>query len=276
MVSKQNIRAIRRTTMSAKQQSLEHHWEPLRNAMESGGPDAVITYIESQPAEDHIKVYNFAHRAFGGRDWKHGENGKNFDDYITVARAAIDKAIKMSGEAEDAERAKELKSIASMFSYNLTADLAECWPGDDQPRKPRHLEEGLRAAVDCTVWGPESGKPPGKQSMGWWAKGMHELSLKKFDDAVPSFRKSLDLAYEAAGKDESSLSTESTFGEILGEGYLGLAEQAAGDSAGKDRYARATDLFTKQTEIDNKKDDASFGLDQLKTVEELLKSRDEI
>jgi hypothetical protein len=67
------------------------------------------------------------------------------------------------------------------------------------------------------------------------------------------------------------LSSDSTFGELLGEGYLGLAEFANGNDAGLDRYQRAITLFTKQTDDESRKGDASFGIGQLEVVEQLVR-----
>ena len=82
-----------------------------------------------------------------------------------------------ASEAAPDDQAREgLLQGASILSYNLSADLADCWPGDEKERTRAHFEAGLAAAKDCVRWREELQNPPGTLSMAWWAKGMHPRS----------------------------------------------------------------------------------------------------
>ena len=146
-----------------------------------------------------------------------------------------------------------------MISYNLAADLADCWPGERPAISEDLFEEGLKAAEDCITWRDELAKGPGASSMAWWAKGMHLLSLGRHEEAQHGFFKSLTLAREVAQSDED-------FGVVLGRGYLGLAQWIAGDEGGRDEYRDALAVFGTQLADADTKDDARFGIDQLETV----------
>jgi hypothetical protein len=86
----------------------------------------------------------------------------------------------------------KLKDTGNIFSYNLLADLADCWPDDDLPRERHHFEEGLRAAEDCIRWREELGKPNDRKAMAWWGKGAHLLSLDRANEAVDAFKTTCD------------------------------------------------------------------------------------
>jgi hypothetical protein len=244
-------------TMNAQAEFPEIHWEEMRAKMEAGGADAVADFVAGFNDEERRKLYAFAQIAFYGRDWE----GKGFDGYIEIADAGIAEGVRQAEAESDAAKAAKLLDYANVMSYNLSADLAECWPGDTLPRDKRHLEAGLKAAEDCIRWREELGKGPEPFGMAYWAKGMHQLSLGDAAGAVKSFEKSFGY-YVAA-----EVSPEAGFGIILAEGYVGLAEWAAGDEAGKERYDNAVAAFREGAEkYPDKKDDFDFGVDQLEWV----------
>jgi hypothetical protein len=254
--------------MSSATEFPEIHWEKLREAMETGGPAAVNAFIGGFDEVERLKLYLFAQRAFGGREWK----GKNFDDYIVVANSGISEALRQSESATTPEKAAERKDTANVMSYNLTADLAECWPGDDAPREHRHFEAGLLAADNCIRWRNELGKTSDKKSMAEWAQGMHRMSLRDFTGAIASFNAAAGHAAEhaAANGQASSPGPTASFDVNLNTGYLGLAEIASGNQSGRARYAAVCDAFRAQAaqeENREMKENAQFGLEQLGVVE---------
>ncbi|UCE28134.1 MAG: hypothetical protein JSW52_05140 [Candidatus Coatesbacteria bacterium] len=243
----------------------EIHWDEMKTAMESGGTDAVVEFINGFEDEERRKLYSFAQRAFYGNEWE----GKSFDGYVEIVNAGIAEGLRQSEAAADPDEAARLKDFANVLSYNLSADLAECWPGDETPREKRHFEAGLKAAEECVHWREELGKGPFPFSIAYWAKGMHELSLGDKENALADFKKSFDYAveYEKAEGVSSEISPEGNFVVILGAGYVGLAEWALGDEAGKTRYEDAIAAFEAQVNnYPEKKDDAQFGIDQLEWV----------
>ena len=96
---------------------------------------------------------------------------------------------------------------------------------------------------------------------------MHELSLGRAD-ATTSFARSLEYAQQAAteGGAESEIGAGSTFGVILGAGYLGLALQINGQEGGPELYDEAIRTFRVQLEDEATRDDAQFGIDQFEAV----------
>lgn len=232
------------------------HQDGMKAAAESGGADGVKELIAgfSDPMERRV-LFVFARRLLVHGEWQ----GKNLEAWVDVARAGIDECLRQS-EAESTDELRDRrKDTANVISYNLAADLADCWP-EGGARTTAHFEAGLAAANDCVRWREELAKPPGPRSMAWWAKGMHELSLGRASDAVTSFEKSRDYAVAAAEGDETA------FGVVLGDGYAALAQQAAGDAAGAARYERAIGVFRSQLADEETKGDAQFGIDQLETV----------
>jgi tetratricopeptide (TPR) repeat protein len=254
--------------MEAKTEFPEIHWDEMRALMEQQGPDAVIEFIAAFPDEEQRrKLYSFGRFAFAMREWE----GKNLDALIAVANAGIAEGLRQAEAEPDAEEAAKLLDFANVLSYNLSADLAECWPGDTLPRERRHFEAGLKAADDCIRWREELGKGPEPFALAYWAKGMHLLSLGDVDGAVENFEKSL-ASNVAAAKEQgeaTEVSPEAGFGLILAEGYVGLAAWARGDAAGEGRYENAVAAFREgAAKYPDKKDDFQFGVDQLEWVKQ--------
>jgi hypothetical protein len=244
----------------------DRHWEEMRKLMEGEGAEAVIKFIDAfEDDEQRRQLYSFARFAFAMKEWE----GKNLDALIAVANAGIAEGLRQAQAAPSAETSAKLVDFANVLSYNLSADLAECWPGDTLPRERRHFEAGLKAAEDCIRWREELAKGPEPFAIAYWAKGMHQLSLGDVDGAVENFEKSraynVDAAKEEGGATE--VSAEAGFGLILAEGYVGLAEWVRGDEAGKGRFENALAAFRDgAAKYADKKDDFQFGIDQLEWV----------
>lgn len=270
----------------------EQYWEKLRELMEQSGWRKVVELIQGiANPEERRSVYAFAQRAFGQRDWK----GKNLNDQIYVVRAGIaDSAWQAAEAAEsgDAELARACKDKANVMSYNLAADLAECWPGDAVPREREHFEAGLRAAHDCVLWRHELGKPPERRAMAYWAVGMHQLSLGHRIEALGAFQIALGLAAEAlsGGADPAKPGTPAgpepfaaaevhvkpggDFSAILYSGYTGIARRALGAPEGARQLERACSAFEKTIQdFPEMEEDARIGLEQLRWVERKIDER---
>ena len=255
-------------SMQTYQEQLDffnEHWPAMAAAAESSGSAGVIEFISGFDSDLEKRVlYMFARQGLGNDEWE----AKSLDLLIEVADAGIAEFMRQAdAETEKEERNKRIDG-ANVISFNLAADLADCWPGDDFPREQRHFERGLRAGAECLMWREMLGKPAGPFSMAFWVHGMHALSLGDAEQAVSSFQSSLEYAQQAATEAGavSEVGPQSTFGVILGAGYLGLARWAAGENNGREQYEAALASFTAQLEDEAKKDDAQFGIDQLQTV----------
>lgn len=264
----------REHTMSTAEQTAqptfpETEWEQLAALMAEKGPEGVVSYIGTFPPEERLKLYGFAQRAFSGREWSHASLGKNLDDYAVVAKAALAETLRQGDESDDPEVAAKRRQLGIGFSFNLTADLAECWPGDTLPRERRHFEEGLRAAQTCVDLCESLGVNASRTSIAFWGKGMHQLSLGDLPESLETFARSLRLAEEFAASEgaPTTLSPEASFHILLGHGYLGIAEWLGGNQEGRARYDRAIEAFTAQAAtFAEKREDAEFGIAQLQHV----------
>ena len=257
--------------------------DALRSAYEEGGGTKVVTYIQDVPDPGlRRKLYSLARQALPDRKTK----DRSFDDVIRIARAGIVEGLRQAELArarEDAEEARECIDFANRLSYNLAADLAESWPGDEAPRERRHFETGLRAAYDCIVWRQELGKPPDRRAMAHWAAGMHQLSLKNTVEALCEFEAAFGLAVHAAAvagagvgaasgdsRPDSYIRPNGDFGVILYYGYAGIARHLLGDETGTRQFEQACAAFASTLKSPSNKEageDAEFGLDQLRWVE---------
>ncbi|MBN2082987.1 hypothetical protein JW859_12380 [bacterium] len=241
------------------------HWPAMKAAAEAGGGKAVSEFILGFEDELERRVlFMFARQGLAMDDWQ----GKSFDALIEVADAGIAELIRQSEGTKDPETRDKRIDAANVISFNLGADLADCWPGDDQPREVRHFLRGAQAGEECLRWREQLKKPAGPLSMAWWLKGIHEFCLGKKQAAIDSFQQSLDLARKDAANAglATDISAAGTFPVILGTGYLGLAQWRAGDDDGQAQYLQAIAAFSEQAQDDKTKDDALFGIAQLEAV----------
>ena len=252
-------------TYQEQQDFFNERWPQMAKAAESNGSAGVIEFINGFESDLEKRVlYMFARQGLGNDEWE----AKSLDLLIEVADAGIAEFMRQAEAAEDKEERNKRVDGANVISFNLAADLADCWPGDETPREKRHYERGLKAAEACLMWREMLGKPAGPFSMAFWAHGMHALGLGDTEVAIGSFQSSLEYAQQAAA--DEGVSTEAgpqgTFAVILGVGYLGLARWAAGEDDGQQQYNGAIAAFTAQLQAVDKKDDAQFGIDQLEHV----------
>ena len=226
----------------------------------ANGASSVVEYIAAQPEQDRLEIHGLAQRLLSGRDAKE----KNLDEYIVVARAGIAEALGRSEHEADADRARALLDQANIFSFNLLADLADCWPGEGTRPERRHFEEGLRAAENCIGWREILAKPPGRKAMAWWGKGMHLLSLGRLEEATEAFRHTVALVMpEGAAPDATS-----TDDQLLYSGYLAIAEALTGDERARIRYEAIIGALQQQRADESTREDAEFCIAQLRTVEQ--------
>jgi len=239
-------------------------WPAIREAVEAGGGRAVVEYIKG--FEDDLErrvLFVFARTGLVMEDWE----GKSFDPYIEVCDSGIAEVIRQARGAGDEETQARRINGAHIISYNLAADLADCWPDDEAPRTQAHFERGLKAAEDCLAW-----CNPTKidaLSMDWWVRGMHQLSLAKRTGTQASWEKSLEYAQASAkaGGMTEEVSTEAGFGIILGSGYVGLIKAILGKEGGFEQFEEAIGTFTSQMPDEDLRGDAAFGIAQLQCVQ---------
>jgi len=251
-------------TFAEQKAFFEANWPALREAVESGGAPAVISYIKG--LEDDLErrvLFVMARMGLVMGEWK----DKSFDPYIEVCDAGINEMLAQArSTGDEGERAKRING-AHIISYNLAADLADCWPGDEDPRTPEHFERGLKAAEDCLGWCAPT--MIDGLSMDWWVRGMHQLSLGQRTGAHASWEKSLEYAQQSAKAQGATeeVNVEAAFSIILGSGYVGLIKAILGKEGGFEQFEQAIGVFTSQMPDENLRGDATFGIAQLQCVQ---------
>lgn len=240
----------------------EEHWPDLRIRLEEGGGAAAVDYIDGQSPEVRAALYRRARAGVAMGEW----NGKHLDAVITVADAGIAAALQRRESAGDGAGRIAALEDANIISFNLAADLADCWPGDDMARAHHHFERGERAGEDCVRWRRELDKPASSLQLGWWALGIHQLHLGK--NAIDAMDQSWTAAVRAAEEsgEPTSIGPDAGFTVVLSAGYSGLARMARGDPDGNEVYNAALAAFREQLNDTDRSADASFGIDQLEKV----------
>ncbi|MBC8144572.1 MAG: hypothetical protein H7X80_03235 [bacterium] len=231
----------------------------LQSSMEREGVEGTVRFIHELDDDGQLDAFERAQRLFGPR----GTAPVDFDDYISLIHIGMEDAMRHSrrggGDAS--------KDLANRMSFNMSADLAACWPDDERVRDKRHFEEGLKAAEDCIRWRNELNKPDERKSIAWWAKGMHLFSLDRLDDSLDAFRTATTLSGVAPDADPQS---SMTFSQLLNIGYCALAQIAQGHESGRPTLERVRAAYREQFADPAKKEDAEFGIDQLTTVEKRM------
>ncbi|HJM74515.1 MAG TPA: hypothetical protein QGI71_01430 [Dehalococcoidia bacterium] len=247
------------------QELLEEHWPAMQAAVESGGGEAVVALIEGQadPVTRHT-LYDVARRGLIFREWE----GKNFDSYITVIDAGIKQLLAEADATAPDARVDVYRGLHALC-YNLTADLADCWPDDDEPRSRSHHERGLRAADDCLRWLEHLPGPADEpRTRDHWARGIHLLALDEPAAAASAWELSLSHAEttaQAAHK-STAISVDGDFPVILASGYLALIRWIEGDPTAEQQFGAAIDAFLDQVPDETRRGAAELGIGQLQKI----------
>jgi hypothetical protein len=262
----------RMNTYQEQQTFFRANWPGLKAALEQGGAQAGIAFISGfADALERRVLFVFARQGMNGRDdaFEGGVENPSLDALIEVADAGIAELLAQAEAEPDLELRSKRFDSANVISYNIGADLADCW-GDSFNRTREHFLRGLQAGEDCIKWRTELQKPPAPFSMAYWLRGMHRLSMGDGEGGKADFGESLRYAEQDAAEDKlpSALSPEAGFSVILAHGYLAIAEIVCGDEGADEHYQAALDCFKQQQAGDDaeKAEDAAFGITQLEYV----------
>ncbi len=245
---------------------LEQHRAAMKQALEGGGARAVIAYIEGFDSDPLRRVLYIASKlVLAPAD----SADKRLDDLITVSDAGVAEMLRQAEYAVDEDTRGQCVHGAHIVSYNLAAELADCWPGDDLPRTPAHHIRGVQAATDCLLWSQPAGQPM-PISNDYWVRGIHQLASGDAAAAIRSWTASLEFAEEAAGaqNEPATIGLDGTYAVILNSGYLGLARWIDGDADGERAYEAATKAFEGQLSDSARAEEAKLGLGQLQVTRE--------
>ena len=252
--------------MARTQLAPEEHASQVAQ-LAADGSAAIVEYVHSLPAEDRLDAVRAVQKSL----FVLAGEGAGLDIYVETMRALIDRGVGGLAQPGTNDEDDRVLNSYNAISYNFSADLADCWPGDSVTRRPHHFEAGLKAAEDCVRWRNELNKPPRAFSLAYWAKGFHLLALGHASGAVKSFNLSLAFALRDA-QDKGQLgpiSHDSTFDVLITSAFLGIAELAEGNPDGVKRYREAMDAFHEQLRLaeatgdSEAKEDAEIGIGQL-------------
>ena len=243
---------------------LEQKWPEIKARMEDGGPEAVFAYIDAHDDEqDQMDLCTMAARKFYGQDWA----GKSIDRYAWFADKVIHRYLSKAEAAPDQEAADKFTQFANVNSYNLSANLAECWPGEEPGYESRHFQAGLAAARRCVALRTKLNKGDTALCHAHWIVGAHLLALRQFRAAEEAFTTAHRYAH---GTDPVACTDESSLDVIMTAGFVAVARWAAGYGGAGRLYDQACQAFAAVAARDEaKKEDATFYLDQLKHVKRL-------
>ncbi|MBN1433948.1 hypothetical protein JW921_04255 [Candidatus Fermentibacterales bacterium] len=240
----------------------------LQLLMETGPPMEVVRFILEQPEQDRISLFHLAREVFTFGNWE----GKELDDLIVIVDAGIEEAMRQARKApREPEVVMALVDEANVMSFNLSADLAECWPGDTLVRYERHFERGLSAALQCVEWRIEMDKDEYSLFMAYWAAGMHQLSLERYEQALYTLNQSLNHAQQHTIDSGLPLGVapQAGFDLLLAHGYLGIALIMCGETS--EQYDRAIEAFRDGTEETPEwAEDYRFGMAQLEKARAVI------
>lgn len=243
-------------------------WPALRAALANGGPAAMVTAVlERESDAERCTLFRFARQGMVFEEWE----GKSLDAYVAVVDAAR-AWLSERAESVPSEDRNDYLGVLAELTFNFAADIADCWPGDDEPRQRAHFERGAEVAEQSVGLRDELDKPDGSKHLGWWAFGYHQLRLGNTAAAVDGMERSLEHARRAAREagDHDEITLQAPFPVLIGAGYLGLARIADGEPSGPDLYGEALAAFQGQLADPGRKDDAQFGIDQLERVHGLI------
>jgi len=144
---------------------------------------------------------------------------QTLDKMLEIYEACIAEALSIAGDDE------ELIEYANVMSYNLAANLADCWDDATEPRTTKHFKAGLQAANRCLQLRTQLNKPPFSFAMAYFVLGVHEYSLQNYSKAEKAWVSKLDnelLALEKPAAAENDLNV------LLSQGLIGLARWSSG------------------------------------------------
>jgi hypothetical protein len=242
----------------------DQHWPHLRVILEEGGPDALAAAILDRDSDaERSALFRFVRQGLVFEEW----NGKSLDAYMNVVEAGR-AWLSERAAAVPADERNAYLSVLAELTFNFAADIADCWPGDDEPREARHFQRGMEVAEQSVGLREELDKPESSKHLGWWAFGYHQLRLGHTDGAADCMERSLEHARRAArdAGEPADITSQAPFPVLIGAGYLGLARIADGEPSGPDLFGEAVAAFRAQLADPERSDDARFGIDQLERV----------
>lgn len=242
-----------------EKERLEQFW----NQIEQLNNDEIIPFVKEQNVDQQetFQLFSMIQRKF----YDLHAQSNTLEEYGQFILEIVNT---YKAETSLSKEPNTLLHFANVMLYNLSADMAECWAEEGYIKTSGCFEIGLQAAHDCLQLRVQLQKDDASIAMAYWAVGMHQLSLHRYEKSLESFKTAFN--YSANTGNEASvfdLTTENSFSDILYAGYLGIASIINELAEGEKIYDFARKLFEQQMIDDEKKKrDAAFGFKQLEHV----------
>ena len=243
--------------------------EAIKTAALADGGTGVVRLIKRlEVFAERLTLYTLARRALVLEDSVPG----GLDAVVAVANAGLSEVEAGLSVASDPEERQHLLRALHMLNFNLAADLADCWPGDDTPRQRHHFERGLKAGEALLSPVFEGAVTPQVLANDFWVRGMHRLSLGRPAEAHKDWAEALKQSAEAAARlGIAPAGKDSTLQCLLMTGYLGLATFLLGGAerreTGRTIYVLAKSYLEARRRREEESVEAAYFVDQIQKVQ---------
>lgn len=165
-------------------------------------------------------------------------NNKQLDRMQEIYEECITEALAIADGDE------ELIAYANITSYNLSANLADCWLDAAEPRSEKHYLAGIEAAKRCLELRVLLNKPPAAMAMAYFTLGVHEYSLRNYSNAEQAWQSKLENELQWQ---ETQAQEGYDLNIILSHGLIGLANWSLGAEDNKEYENSLRRLEEKRT-----------------------------
>ena len=241
---------------------MQEHKEALLKCWQDDGADAVGEYIRKQDTGVRVQLDQAAWQLLST------EAELSLDEIAYLGQMGIADLASLREEFQD-ERAEKLLEMINVLSFNLGAEMADCWPGDTRERDDEHLSLGLGLALDCLRMRVSMLKGPEPFALAWWLRGYFEARLGMLDMAGVSLEQALLSAIAMDGSEPKlrPLREDDSFMVLVNAGYLGLVDRLMEAPRGEMMYDEVIRIFKAQVAAGGEAaQDAEFGIQQLEVA----------
>lgn len=235
--------------------------EELTNSFLTDGIEGIDSVVKEYPIEGNqrLKLLDSIRQK---------TNSSYISDHLLdrmheIHEACIAEALDSANAQGSANGNEELLMYANVTSYNLAANLADCWMDAEEPRSVEHFTAGVASAERCLELRRQLNKPPAAMAMAYFIRGVHEYSLKQYSSAESSWTNKLEnekLSPDTAAASPASLDM------LLSHGLIGLARWSQGVGDGSDYEESLRRLEAERTADNN--NEVELFLDELRLLKE--------
>ena len=146
---------------------------------------------------------------------------KQLDRMQEIYDACISEALAFGNANGD----EKFLAYANVTSYNLAANLADCWLDAEENRTTKHFKAGVKSAELCLDLRVRLNKPPAAMAMAYFLLGVHKYSLRQYTSAEDAWVNKLDFELR---NQETPPNGSADLNVVLSRGLIGLARWSSG------------------------------------------------